>query len=627
MSRFLRTRQALGALVLAAVAAGCSASGDDTSATAGTTLSPDSTSSDQSSAVAASTNTTVSEALAANLVSHESDDDFAWSDSDVVDITLTGQSAESDSDAVTIDGDTVTITAAGTYQLSGDLNGQVVVNSPDDGIVRLILDGADIASSTTSAIGILDAGETMVVLATGSTNNLADAATYATSSAATDTDADEPNAALFSMADLTITGDGALTVKGNANDGIASKDGLVLNSGDITVDAVDDGIRGKDYLIMEGGSVDVTAGGDGLKADNEDDITAGYIYVSAGKVTVTAGGDGIQAQTDVIVSGGTITVQAGGGRTGSVADGVSAKGIKGDVSVVIGAGTIAVNSADDSIHSNGAVSIVDGDLTLASGDDGIHADVDLTVSGGTLLVSDSYEGLESAAITLAGGDINVTTTDDGINVSSGDSGDQAAGQGGPPDASGNSNDSSLMLTITGGTTVVNAGGDGLDSNGSATMTGGTVVVNGPTESGNGALDVNGTLDVSGGLLLAAGSNGMAVAPETSSAQGWVAATFDSVQPAGTTVHVVSSDGTEIAAYTSSKEFASLVFSSPDITSGSDYTVYVGGDVSGDDVGGMYATGDYTSASKASTVTADVEPAGGMGGGGGGPGGRGPGRNG
>ncbi|WP_448060527.1 polyphosphate polymerase domain-containing protein [Cellulomonas hominis] len=50
---------------------------------------------------------------------------------------------------------------------------------------------------------------------------------------------------------------------------------------------------------------------------------------------------------------------------------------------------------------------------------------------------------------------------------------------------------------------------------------------------DGALDVNGTLDVSGGVLLAAGSSGMAVSPSADSAQGWISATLDSVQAAGT----------------------------------------------------------------------------------------------
>jgi NAD(P)H dehydrogenase (quinone) len=138
------------------------------------------------------------------------------------------------------------------------------------------------------------------------------------------------------------------------------------------------------------------------------------------------------------------------------------------------------------------------------------------------------------------------------------------------------------------------------------MTGGTVVVNGPTGAGNGALDVNGTFDVSGGTLLAAGSAGMVVSPDTTSAQGWVAAVLDSTVSAGETVEVVSADGTAAATFTAGKALQSVVYSSPDITSGEQYTVTVAG-------------------SEATTVTAGEAAAGtgGMGGGpmgGGGPGG-------
>ncbi len=109
------------------------------------------------------------------------------------------------------------------------------------------------------------------MLAANTTNRLSDGKTYRWAEA----DADEPNAALFSKADLSIAGEGTLVVTGNFNDGIASKDGLVIAGGNIQVTAADDGIRGKDYLVVKGGTVKVTAGGDGLKSDEADDTSLG----------------------------------------------------------------------------------------------------------------------------------------------------------------------------------------------------------------------------------------------------------------------------------------------------------------------------------------------------------------
>lgn len=112
----------------------------------------------------------------------------------------------------------------------------------------------------------------------------------------------EANAALYSAGDLTIGGSGSLTVKGNGNDAIAGKDGLVVEGGNITVEAADDGIRGKDYLVVNGGTVAVTAKGDGLKSDNADEEDTGYIAVAGGTVSVTAGGDAVDADGKVVAS-------------------------------------------------------------------------------------------------------------------------------------------------------------------------------------------------------------------------------------------------------------------------------------------------------------------------------------
>ncbi|HEV7950964.1 MAG TPA: hypothetical protein VGP24_14460, partial [Glaciihabitans sp.] len=149
------------------------------------------------------------------------------------------------------------------------------------------------------------------------------------------------------------------------------------------------------------------------------------------------------------------------------------------------------------------------------------------------------------------------------------------------------------------------------------ITGGTVVVNGPSGSGNGALDVNGTLTVTGGTLLAAGSAGMVVAPDTSSAQASAVFSFDSTQPAGTIIHVLNSAGEQLVAFESSKDFQSVVFSSADVVEGEVYTVVVGGTVTGTTVGGLTATGDTSGATEATTATAGAEVTGGQGGFGGG----------
>ncbi|MCU1407052.1 MAG: hypothetical protein JWQ43_3355 [Glaciihabitans sp.] len=561
------------------------------------------------SAVAADATVSAADVLAANQATHDDADDYVWDDADVIAVTLDGDTASSTSDAVSVDGSVLTITAAGTYELTGTLtDGQVVVNSTGDGTVRLILNGVDISNSTGAALVVTAADEAMVVLADGSENFLADTDSYA--------DDADANAALYSAADLTITGEGALTVTGSGNDGIASADGLVINSGDITVTAVDDGIRGKDYLVIDGGTVSVDAGGDGLKSDNSDDETRGYISVTGGTVTVTAGGDGLTAETDVVQTGGELVVTSGGGSDANLADDVSAKGIKGGVYVVLADGSSTINSADDALHTNGAIQVSGGQITLASGDDAVHADSELYISGGTVDITASYEGLESASISIAGGDISVVASDDGVNAAGGTStaggtAADSASQGGQQASAS----ADVALVISGGTLLVDADGDGLDSNGTAAISGGTVIVSGPIDNGNGALDVDGTFDISGGTLLAAGSTGMAVSPSTDSTQSFVAMSLTAAQPAGTVVQLVDDSGTVVASYESTKDFQSVVFSSAGIVDGAVYSVYVGGTATGDAVGGYSVSGDIAGATENTTVTAGDAATSTMGGGG------------
>lgn len=446
-------------------------------------------------------------------------------------------SSPTTADGVRADGDTITIAAAGSYLLSGALEGQVVVAVEGEGLVQLVLDGASITSSTGAAISVTDAESVAVILADGSTNALTDAAAYADT-----TSENAANAALYSTADLTIGGAGALTVTGNANDGIGAKDGLVILDGTIAVSAVDDGIRGKDYAVLLGGTVSITAGGDGLKSDNEDDTTAGYAYLQGGQLDITAGDDGIDVFTDVVIDGATVIVSAV--------------------------------------------------------DDGVHGEQIAAMTAGALTVTQSEEGFEAQTVLIAGGAMDITATDDGINASEADV-----------------NPSTPSLTISDGTVVVDANGDGLDANGPLTITGGTTVVSGPTNDGNGAIDADGAISVTGGTLFAAGSSGMAMAPGEGS-QTFVSASFDT-QQAGSVVQVVKDDEV-VASFASPKAFANVLFTSPDLTDG-EYQIYVGGTPSGDDLGGFTSGGERGSAASVATVTAN-EAAGGMGPGGGFPGG-------
>ncbi|HML40828.1 MAG TPA: carbohydrate-binding domain-containing protein [Bellilinea sp.] len=518
---------------------------------------------------------------AENSQTHEEVTDFSWSAEEVVPISLDGNSAAANAENVTIDGQVVTISTPGTYQLTGTLDdGQIIVDSSSDGIVRLILNGVTISNSTSAAINIIDADKAVIVLADGTVNTLSDASAYVYATA----DEDEPNAALFSKADLSIGGSGALTVNGNAYDGITSKDGLIIASGMINVNAVDDGIRGKDYLVIEGGTITVVSGGDALKSDNAEDTAKGYITINAGDLNIQSSGDAVSAETDLSVSGGTINIFTAGGSQAQISEDVSAKGLKAGVSLTIDSGTISIDSADDSVHTNGEMSINGGSMTLSSGDDGVHADTTLVINGGTINISQSYEGLESAAITINDGQIHLVSSDDGINGAGGNDGSGTAqnfGPGGGRNGGGPRQDNfaaggNYSLTINGGYIFVDALGDGVDVNGSITMTNGTLIVNGPTQQMNGALDYDSSFNITGGTLVAVGSSGMAQAPSQTSSQNAILVNFSKTVSAGTLISLTASDGTVVFAFAPEREIQSLVYSSAALKTGETYTLALGG---------------------------------------------------
>ena len=564
---------------------------------------------------------TMDEALAENSSVHEYASDAAWDEAVVVEITLNGSSISVDGEGVSVDGSTATIFAAGTYCLSGVLDdGQIIVDSESEAAVRLILNGVELRSSSSAPLYIVKSEETVIILADNTTNLIADGADYVY----TDPETDEPNAAVFSAADLTILGGGALTVQGNNNDGIASKDGLIIAGGSLSVTALDDGLRGKDTLVVEDGVLSVEAGGDGLKADNVEDASKGFIYIQGGVLEITADGDAITAQTDVMVSGGEITVSSGGGSNGWVDESTSAKGIKGVVSVNIDGGSFTIDSADDAIHSNGSITINNGSFNLASGDDGMHADATLTINGGSILVRQSYEGLESAVITINAGELHIVASDDGINVAGGAdaSGMNAGfggGRGGGPGQDAFAYAGDYYLYINGGYTFVDAGGDGLDANGAIEMTAGVVLVNGPTENMNGALDTIGGFNISGGMLVAVGSAGMAQAPDQSSSQNSLLVFLSGTLPAGTLISIQNSAGEEILTFASTKQYQSIAFSSPELANGESYTISYGGSASGSGVDGLYQDGGYSGGTEltsftVSGVVTQIGSGGGMGGG-------------
>lgn len=555
-------------------------------------------------------------------------------------ITLSPDGSTSTDASVRIDGQTVTIIQAGTYQIAGTLDdGALIVESAENAKITLVLGGVNIKNSTGAAIQIATADDVTIELSEGTTNVLQSGEEV---DIATATESEEASGgALQSKADLKIKGKGSLTVLGYLNNGIHCTKDLKIKNGNISVTALGNGIKGKNSVTVSGGTVTVTSGKDGITSDETENEEKGFVTIEDGEIIITSAGDGVSAETTLTVTGGVISIISGGGsanaqqktdnmrgwwdfdNSASDDNSASCKGLKAGKAMVISGGSITIDAQDDALHTDGDMTISGGECILSTGDDGAHAALSLTVLDGKITVLTSYEGLEANQITLAGGELDITASDDGINANGGSdgfSGGFGGGFGGrrsdmnsqsgdmtppdnsnmqtPPDGnapSGNpptmpgqdaadstttddTTDKQPVLLITGGKITVNADGDGLDSNGDLRVEGGDITVNGPANGGNGALDIGtengGAGVIAGGTLIALGASSMAENFDSTSTQCAFLVTMNSFG-AGETITITDSQGTVLYTGVTVKSANSVVFSSPDLTVGETYTVTIG----------------------------------------------------
>lgn len=477
------------------------------------------------------------------------------------------------SNEITLGNESIKIVNEGEYNITGELsNGMILVNS--EGNIKLVLNNVTINNEKGPAIYIENAKNTYIELI--GNNTLTSGSEYSDSYSKMD-------GTIYSSDDLIFEGDGTLNVTSNYLDAIVSKDYVKFISGTYNVTSADDGIRGKDYVYIENGVFSINSEGDGIKSSNDTDSSLGYVEIVNGTFNIDSKTDGIQAETNILIHDGEYAITTGDGSTNTsvnnswgswgVTNSDSAKGIKAANNLIIENGTFTLDTADDAIHCNNSIEIKDGDIIISSGDDGIHADSELIITNGNINIKKSYEGLEASNITINNGEITLISSDDGINVAGGN--DQSA-QGGRPGANQYNTSSNNKLIINGGTINVNASGDGLDANGSITMTGGNVYVDGPQDNGNGALDYDNTFIISGGTLIATGSSGMAQTPSTSSSQ--YSIMLYTSGSANSTISI--KNGSEvISSVTPTKNYQTILISSPKINKGSTYDFYINNSLS------------------------------------------------
>ncbi len=186
-----------------------------------------------------------------------------------------------------------TIADAGSYLLYGEYEGQICIDAEEQ-IVHLFLENVNIKSPSGPALDIRAAGKVIITLMDGTSNTVEDKVYYQKNS--------EGDAAIYSICDLTINGNGALAVYGFYNKGIHSKDIIKILGGNITVQAKGNGIQGNDGMRIAPETLSIESEGHGLYSKKSGTDNKGTIEICDGDIEIIAGQNAVFSSKDLYVS-------------------------------------------------------------------------------------------------------------------------------------------------------------------------------------------------------------------------------------------------------------------------------------------------------------------------------------
>lgn len=348
-------------------------------------------------------------------------------------------------------------------------------------------------------------------------------------------------------------------------------------------------------LTISGGTITIDTTQTGLKANSVSASGTSYNKVSD-KYTIGAPDGALQSNSSLSITGGTITIA-------SADEGIGAA----DTIEITGTPTIKINTAYEGMEA--------GSIIIGS-QGGINGDY---TKGPDILINSLDDGINASSKTLVYTyDSSEDTDCNYTKVSSSKSDNFFAMYSGKLEVRIDSQNSKSISLRNGSasstkTITYSASGDGLDSNGTITIDGGTVYVFGETGSGNSPIDQDTGFELgSHAIVLAAGGAGMASesipeygtgvyltslsssssesgAPGSSGGPGSSSGPGSSGGPGGSSsssisisagsVFKVANGGTTIFGGGDSITFlydaSFFLFASPDLVSGTSYTVTIG----------------------------------------------------
>ncbi len=395
-----------------------------------------------------------------------------------------------------------------------------------------------------------------VYLVAEGTNSFTDGRSYGTNYDSETNESSSKKATIYTKGPLIMSGSGSITVTEGYKHAFYSKDYIQINSGSYTVNSTGrNAFQAANAFVMNGGEITISGRGSHTNNQSRGIIVEGWDYDTDDEEANEYPGEGY-----IVINGGSIT-------SSTVSKGVSAKwDIDEDAASTVTSDDpypfVLITGGKLSITTTGTPQDESSSYYTFTDADGA------SVSEKTKLSPEGIEGKQALFIT--GGIVEVTTTDDCINVSRDTSGYKG------------------KVEIYGGNIFAySSGNDSIDSNGTLTIAGGIIVaLTSTTPECAFDCDSN-TFAITGGLLAGIGTNNYSAPTSSACSQSTLVLSGNYFGSGNTSFALEDSSGSPVFAYTIPEIYGSssnssyiMILSSPKIQTGTSYKAVSGVSASG-----------------------------------------------
>lgn len=173
----------------------------------------------------------------------------------------------------------INISKGGNYYLSGQMNGSIHINAPDQ-IVHLFLDKVAITSKQGPAL-LCENADKLIITLMNNENTLSDSANYANH--------EDTQACIYSVCDMTFNGNGSLLVNAHYEDAIRSRDILKIVGGEYAIKCKRTAFHGNDGIVVSSGSIMISSEKNAFKTTKGGENGRGSIIICGGNLNIIAG--------------------------------------------------------------------------------------------------------------------------------------------------------------------------------------------------------------------------------------------------------------------------------------------------------------------------------------------------